>query len=230
MAGLAQQRPLWERIGREVPGVRLRMVCDTFPRFESLPVVERPLVRGDRGRRCCLQPTSGSAGCPTTSGAEGSAASRFSSTRRPGLPVVANPVGVHPEMIRSGVDGFLASTPDEWVEAIRRLATPIPTSGYRMGRAARTTLETNYSVRFVGTGVRRRNRGCQAAVQPGDAIEPHPRKPRGVATLEYPKKRRNHPPLSAISGLFLRRFGIETRRLRLNVGRTYPRPGDPARG
>ena len=59
--------------------------------------------------------------------------------------MVANPVGVHPEMIRPGVDGFLASTPDEWVEAVRRLAgRPRPPA--RMGRAARASLEANYSV------------------------------------------------------------------------------------
>ena len=37
-----------------------------------------------------------------------------------GLPVVANPVGAHCEMIRDGETGFLATTPDEW--AGRRLA------------------------------------------------------------------------------------------------------------
>ena len=34
-----------------------------------------------------------------------------------GLPVVANPVGSHCEMIRDGETGFLATTPDEWVAA-----------------------------------------------------------------------------------------------------------------
>ena len=39
-----------------------------------------------------------------------------------GLPVVANPVGSHCEMIRDGETGFLATTPDEWVAAIMLLA------------------------------------------------------------------------------------------------------------
>ena len=35
-----------------------------------------------------------------------------------GLPVVANPVGSHCEMIRTGETGILATTPDEWVAAV----------------------------------------------------------------------------------------------------------------
>ena len=34
----------------EVPGVRMRVICDRFPRFEAMPVVE-VLVGGDRGAR-----------------------------------------------------------------------------------------------------------------------------------------------------------------------------------
>ena len=36
----------------------------------------------------------------------------------PACPVVANPVGVHREMIVHGETGFLAETPDEWIEAV----------------------------------------------------------------------------------------------------------------
>ena len=39
-----------------------------------------------------------------------------------GLPVLANPVGVHPEMIEPGVTGWLPRSPREWVEAARALA------------------------------------------------------------------------------------------------------------
>ena len=39
-----------------------------------------------------------------------------------GLPVVANPVGIHREMIVHGETGFIASTPQQWAEAVARLA------------------------------------------------------------------------------------------------------------
>jgi glycosyltransferase involved in cell wall biosynthesis len=67
-----------------------------------------------------------------------------------GLPVVANPVGVHREMIRHGENGFLAETPAEWAEAVGRLARD-PALRRRMGRAGRRRVESDYA---VGAGAR----------------------------------------------------------------------------
>jgi hypothetical protein len=53
-------------------------------------------------------------------------------------------VGVHPELIRRGETGFLASTPDEWVEAIGLLADD-PELRSKLGSAARRQVETSYS-------------------------------------------------------------------------------------
>jgi glycosyltransferase involved in cell wall biosynthesis len=62
------------------------------------------------------------------------------------LPVVANPVGVHPEIIRHGETGFLVETQAEWVSAIRALAAD-PQMRHRMGAAGRQRLEVHYGVR-----------------------------------------------------------------------------------
>ncbi len=62
-----------------------------------------------------------------------------------GLPVVANPVGVHAEMVRDGETGFLAATTEQWVEAVGRLAHN-PELRRRMGRAGRQLLEAKYTV------------------------------------------------------------------------------------
>src|SRR6185312_8586743 len=42
LQGLERQRPLWERIRREVPGIRLRVICDRFPDLGPMPVVAVP--------------------------------------------------------------------------------------------------------------------------------------------------------------------------------------------
>src|SRR5688500_18523687 len=62
-----------------------------------------------------------------------------------GLPVIANPVGVHLDIVRHGETGYLASTPEEWAEAGGRLQ---PDLGLRrrMGWAARRRVEKDYSV------------------------------------------------------------------------------------
>ena len=39
LAGLESRRDLWERVGREVAGARLRVICDRHPYFGPLAVV-----------------------------------------------------------------------------------------------------------------------------------------------------------------------------------------------
>ena len=62
-----------------------------------------------------------------------------------GLPVVANPVGVHREMIIDGQTGYLASSPEQWSAAIARLAAD-PALRRRMGQAGRRLAEERFSV------------------------------------------------------------------------------------
>ena len=40
-----------------------------------------------------------------------------------GIPCVASPVGVNQSIIRNGENGFLASSEDEWIEALKKLLT-----------------------------------------------------------------------------------------------------------
>jgi glycosyltransferase involved in cell wall biosynthesis len=62
-----------------------------------------------------------------------------------GLPVVANPVGVHCQMVVHGETGFLVRTPHEWREAIEALAGD-PTLRSRFGAAGRRLAEERYGV------------------------------------------------------------------------------------
>jgi glycosyltransferase involved in cell wall biosynthesis len=62
-----------------------------------------------------------------------------------GLPVVAAAVGVNREIIQDGVNGFLASSDDEWVEKIERLIAD-PGLRRRLGEAGRKTIEERYSL------------------------------------------------------------------------------------
>jgi glycosyltransferase involved in cell wall biosynthesis len=67
-----------------------------------------------------------------------------------GLPVVANPVGVHREMIVHGETGFLAETPGEWAEAVSLLANN-PGLRARFGAAGRKLVESRYSTAAWGS-------------------------------------------------------------------------------
>src|SRR5215470_11685328 len=63
-----------------------------------------------------------------------------------GIPAICSPVGVNSDIIRDGVNGFLASTEDDWVE---KLATLLRSAELRkrFGLVGRRTVESRYSAR-----------------------------------------------------------------------------------
>jgi glycosyltransferase involved in cell wall biosynthesis len=62
-----------------------------------------------------------------------------------GVPVVASAVGVNREIIQDGVNGFLASSTEEWVEKLIRLIDD-PLLRARFAKAGRQTIEARYSL------------------------------------------------------------------------------------
>lgn len=69
-----------------------------------------------------------------------------------GLPVIASPVGVNREIVEHGVNGFLASTKAEWVEALDALLNDKEMRA-RMGRAGRQKVEEQFSLDIWGPRV-----------------------------------------------------------------------------
>ncbi len=63
-----------------------------------------------------------------------------------GLPTIGSPVGVSADIVQDGVTGFLATTVDEWVEALRTLDRS-PEMRVAMGRTGRERCEREYSLR-----------------------------------------------------------------------------------
>jgi glycosyltransferase involved in cell wall biosynthesis len=63
------------------------------------------------------------------------------------LPVVASPVGANNEIVRDGENGFLASTDQEWSEALIQLILDQKLRR-RMGIAGRTRVESEFSLQF----------------------------------------------------------------------------------
>jgi glycosyltransferase involved in cell wall biosynthesis len=153
LQGLEAIEPLLEEIGRQVPGVSLKLICDRFLRLRNLPIQE-----------CCWSPATearelsaadiGISYLPDDPWSPGKCGLKVLQYMAAGLPVVANPVGVQQEMVRHGETGFLVRTPGEWIGAIQRLAED-PTLRGQMGAAGRRRLETHWSVsagasRWVG--------------------------------------------------------------------------------
>lgn len=68
-----------------------------------------------------------------------------------GVPVVASPVGANCEIVENGVNGYLASSSDDWLSALRRLCADV---GMRraMGALGRIAVERKYCIQ--GTVIR----------------------------------------------------------------------------
>lgn len=142
--GLKTIAPMLEQIGKACPGVRLKLVCDAFFRLEHLSIIDCPWSEAGEARALASADI-GLAWVPDDDWSRGKCGLKVLQYMAAGLPVVANPVGVQASMVRPGVNGFLAETPDQWIEAIRRLAMDAELRR-RMGQVARRVLETEYSV------------------------------------------------------------------------------------
>lgn len=144
LQGLEQQRALLELLGREVPGIRLRVICDRFPHFDAMPVIPVAWSEATEAREMAAADV-GISWLPDDLWSRGKCGLKIIQYQAAGLPVLTNPVGVHPEMVVHGVSGFLATTPEQWVHAARTLAAHASLR-LKMGRAARAAVESGYSV------------------------------------------------------------------------------------
>ena len=135
-------------IAQRLPDMEFRQICSRSAGFPALKVVHRPwsletetaeLAAGDIGI----------AYMPDDSWSLGKCGLKVLQYMAAGLPVVANPVGMHRELIVHGETGFLADTPKQWAEAVYRLASQ-PELRARMGAAGRKLVEQRYSTAVWG--------------------------------------------------------------------------------
>jgi hypothetical protein len=144
LRGLERKRSLLDMIGQAC-GVSLKIICDRFLRLRHLP------VQACRWSETCeagelAAADIGISWLPDDSWSRGKCALKVLQYMAAGLPVVANPVGVQAGLVRHGETGFLAETPDEWIEAIGTLARD-PGLRRQMGLAGRQRIEDEFSVR-----------------------------------------------------------------------------------
>jgi len=69
-----------------------------------------------------------------------------------GVPVIASAVGVNRDIIEDGVNGFLAATPDEWIDKLGRLIVDADLR-QRFAIRGRETVDQRYSLRVVAPHV-----------------------------------------------------------------------------
>ena len=144
LQGLEQSRPIWERLAQALPQLRLRVICDRFPDAFPIPVIPIAWNEQTEARELAAGHI-GVSWLPDDLWSRGKCGLKVLQYQAAGLPVVANPVGSHREMIRAGETGILATTPDEWVAAVTLLAGDARLR-QKMGLLARQRVEADYSV------------------------------------------------------------------------------------
>jgi glycosyltransferase involved in cell wall biosynthesis len=150
LRGLESIRPLLEDLGRRIPRLRLKLICDRFLELRHLLVL--PCLWSEAGEAAEIAAGDiGISWLPDDPWSRGKCGLKVLQYMAAGLPVVANPVGVQGEMIRHGVNGFLARTAAEWAEAVQELARR-PDLRRAMGRQGRRTVEEQFSVRAGAAG------------------------------------------------------------------------------
>lgn len=143
LQGLERIRPILEAVGLAVPGTRLKLICDRFIGFEHLAVDPVPWCAANEARDLASADV-GITWIPDDDWSRGKCGLKVLQYQAAGLPVIANPVGVHPQFVEPGVTGVLANSPDDWIAGVRSLADPSVRAG--RGRAGRERVEERYSV------------------------------------------------------------------------------------
>ncbi len=145
LQGMESQAPLWNSIGKGVEEAILRVICDRFPKWDAIKVEGRPWAKTTEAQDLASAHV-GLSWIPDDPWSRGKCGLKVLQYMASGLPVVANPIGVHLEMITQGVNGFLCKSPEEWVDAIRWLRDN-PEKAKTMGHAGRAIVEERYSIR-----------------------------------------------------------------------------------
>ena len=148
LQGLTQCRDLLEAVGRAVPGTELTVICDVPLTLTHLPArfVPWSCVAEQQVLPTC---DIGIAWLPDDAWSRGKCGLKVLQYMAAGLPVVANRVGVQPEMVRHEETGLLADSSAEWCQAIARLGADAGLRR-RLGWAGRERVEREYSVAYTG--------------------------------------------------------------------------------
>lgn len=169
-------------VAQVLPQAVLRVVCDRLPCLGALPLELWPWSERTEAEALATADI-GVAWMPADSWSRGKCGLKVLQYMAAGLPVIANPVGIHRQLVIPGQTGELAASPADWAKAAARLAFSAPLRRL-LGAQGRQFVDDNYHpacwapvvVAAVARTIRARSRpdlapGPQAVLPPGPATE-----------------------------------------------------------
>ncbi|MBY0586056.1 glycosyltransferase family 4 protein [bacterium] len=143
LASLERASSILEGIGESIPGTELRVICDRFPRFRHLRVEDCPWRAGQEPEELRSSDI-GLSWMPDDRWSSGKCGLKVLQYMAAGLPVIANPVGIHREIIDEPF-GFLPETKEDWLDSVSKLSRD---SALRrqMGHAGREAIRTRFAI------------------------------------------------------------------------------------
>jgi glycosyltransferase involved in cell wall biosynthesis len=136
--------PALEEIGRKWPGVKLKIVADDFFSLTDMAVIRKNWSSRDEiadlhSFDIGLMPL------VDDLWTRGKCGFKLLQCMAVGMPVVCSPVGVNTEIVSDGIEGFWASTQEEWVDRLTKLIED-RTLRKEMGRKGREKVEKYFSL------------------------------------------------------------------------------------
>lgn len=133
-----------DEVARRLPGVRLKVICNRFPRFKDMPVLEVPwsadtevaeLASSDVG----LMPLG------EDPWSQGKCSLKFLQYLAAGIPAVVTPAGLNADILEQSDCGRPARTHEEWVRQLTTLLQDRPLC-QALGARGRRLVEKEFSL------------------------------------------------------------------------------------
>jgi hypothetical protein len=141
---MEKMKPIFENIGRLHPQAELSIVCDVFIDCTDIPVIKKPWSHETEITDLCDMDI-GLMPLMNDLWSEGKCGLKILQYFGVAVPAVCTPVGVNKDVVKDGVTGFYANTPDEWVDRLSKL---IENADLRrqMGERGREVIMKDYTI------------------------------------------------------------------------------------
>lgn len=141
---MEKMKPVFEEIGKRHPDAELSIVCDIFIDCENIPVIKKTWsqeteIADLRDMDIGLMPLMND---PWSEGKCGLKILQYFGVA---VPAICTPVGMNRDVVKDGLNGFYANSPEDWIEKISVLIKDAPLRK-EMGARGRDIVMKGYTI------------------------------------------------------------------------------------